>query len=63
MKRIFLDVLLNGEWKKSVSGFMGFQLAQKLKYLKQKLKGWRKKVFANLQERKEQTLAEIQAIV
>lgn len=48
--------------EKQVWGWMGFQLTQKLKFLKQRLKCWRKEVLGNVQDKKNHLLDEIQSI-
>ena len=41
---------------------MGYQLAQKLKYLKKKMQDWKNEVVGDLRERKNQLLVDIQRI-
>lgn len=58
----FSDVVK--EWRDTffISGWIGYQLTQKLKFLKTKLKIWRKKVFGSIVERKNLLLTDIQNI-
>ena len=51
------------EWWSSISlsGWMGYQLTQKLKFLKKKMKCWRKDVFSSLLKRKSCLLSDIQS--
>lgn len=46
----------------SIPGWMGYQLARKLKFLKRKMLDYKKEVFGNLSERKNQLLEGIQNI-
>ena len=51
---------MDKEWRPSflVTGWMGYQLAQKLKLLKKKMQVWRKEVFGSIEERKNCLLAD-----
>ena len=59
LEKGFPDVIR--EWWTSITfnGWMGYQLAQKLKFLEDKMKGWRKDVFGSILERKNQLLVDM----
>lgn len=46
----------------AVNGWMGFQLTQKLKYLKSKMKTWHKDAFGKFHEKKNFLVAKIQRL-
>lgn len=52
------------KWRKEAptEGWMGFPLAQKLKFLKKKINNWEKKTFGKVEERKNQLLDAIHHI-
>lgn len=61
LEKGFIDYVK--EWWSSISlsGWMGYQLTQKLKFLKKKMKCRRKDVFSSLLERKSCLLSDIQS--